>query len=75
MSTRTWDLGDPEPGEDVLSVLDYTDEGYQPNGWERDDNPRWGRTYDGRWKGYKGGKIYLSWDELTRRWGPLQEDK
>lgn len=75
MSARTWDIGDPEPGEDVLGVLDYTADEYDPNDLECDDRPGWGRTYHGDWKGYKGGKIYLGWDELVRRWGPLKENQ
>jgi hypothetical protein len=61
-----WDIGDPEP-EGVNAVVDDSD----PDG---DDSPRWGRTVrDGDWKGYKnGGKVYLSWAELVRRWGPVR---
>lgn len=67
MSGRTWDIGDPEP-EGVGSVLDFTD-GYD------DAHPSWGRTHDGWWKGYKdGGKTYVQWDELVRRYGPVTED-
>lgn len=62
----TWDIGDPEP-EGVGSVRDgFADD-------EDDDNNRWGKTTDGKhWKGYKnGGKVYLEWAELVRRWGPV----
>ena len=62
----TWDIGDPEPPADVLAVNDGTDN-------DGEDSPSWGRTYDGDWKGYKnGGKVYLSWSELVRRWGPVR---
>lgn len=54
----------PEP-EGVLVVNDDTDN-------EGEDSNRWGRTFDGQWKGYKdGGKVYLEWAELERRWGPI----
>jgi hypothetical protein len=65
--TRRWDIGDPEP-EGVTAVRDYTD---------GDDccSSGWGRTVRGEWKGYKdGGKTYLDWAELVRRWGPVEVD-
>lgn len=63
---RGWDIGDPEP-EGVGSVHDGTD-------GDEGCSPSWGRTYDGEWKGYKdGGKVYLDWAELVRRWGPVEE--
>lgn len=66
MSKRTWDIGDPEP-EGVTSINDSTGE-------EWTDHPRqWNKTFDGDWKGYKGGKEYMSWDELVRRHGPVEE--
>ncbi len=66
--TRSWDIGDPEP-EGVNAVRDYTD-------GDDDSSPSWGRTYAGEWKGYKdGGKTYLDWAELVRRWGPVKEDR
>ena len=77
---RTFDQGDPEPGDEVLVLLDYTapdhDEIFDH------DSPRWSAVAAGetwasspkRWKGYKnGGKVYIDWPELTRRWGPLTE--
>lgn len=69
---RTWDIGDPEPPDDVIGVSDYTapdsDTSYDP------DAPTWGRTAQHGWKGYKnGGKTYLDWAELVRRWGPVTE--
>lgn len=68
-AARTWDWGDPEP-QDVIAVEDYAE--CDPV-WD-DDTSRWGRTPGGEWKGYKnGGKVYLSWDELTRHWGRLTE--
>ena len=66
---NTWDMGDAEP--DVTAVWDYTDPGGSAEGWGN-DSARWGRTAQGEWKGYKdGGKVYLEWAELVRRWGPL----
>lgn len=54
----------PEP-EGVQIVSDDTDD-------DGDDSSRWARTMDGQWKGYKnGGKVYLEWVELERRWGPI----
>ena len=74
MSKRTFDMGDPEP-EDVHSVVDYREDGYDPEypeGW----HPYWGRTEHHGWKGYTdGGKTYLEWDELVRRFGPLHEEE
>lgn len=66
MSGRIWDIGDPEP-EGVLAVTDGTDT-------DGEDSDTWGHTHSGEWKGYKnGGKIYLDWPELVRRWGPVTE--
>lgn len=74
MSPRVFDIGDPEP-EDVLRLVDYRKEALHPGylgGWA----PYWGRTYSGQWKGYTdGGKTYLMWDELVRRYGPLHEEE
>jgi hypothetical protein len=67
----TWDQGAPEPPPEVVCVTDYS----TPD-WDPCDpaSPRWGRTTDGHWKGYKNGyKTYVGWDELTRRWGPLTD--
>lgn len=57
-----------EPMGDV--VHDYT---FSPYGRGEEDSPEWHRTMDGQeWKGHKGGgKDYLTWPELVRRWGPL----
>lgn len=77
---HVWDLGADEnpPPAEVIGVFDYT-------GPERDfedpDDSRWGRvsapdpvTGGAVWKGYKnGGKVYLDWPELLRRWGPLTD--
>lgn len=65
---RSWDIGDPEP-EGVTRVYDHTHPA------DIDEEPAlWGRTAGGDWKGYKnGGKIYLDWPELVRRWGPVEE--
>jgi len=66
VSAEAWDMGDLEP-DGVSSVVDFS-------GAEDDDpdSPRWNRTYQGDWKGYKnGGKAYLGWAELVRRWGPV----
>lgn len=63
-----WDIGSNE--SDVSAVLDYTHE-YTDDDYDCDSS-RWGRTVNGEWKGYKnGGKVYLDWSELARRWGPL----
>lgn len=66
--SRQWDIGDPEPAG-VTAVDDNTCEPDDP------DSGLWGRTVNGQeWKGYKNGfKVYLSWDELVRRWGPVFE--
>lgn len=70
MSKRTFDIGDAEP-DGVTSVDDHT----APVDWDEEPS-HWGRTRDGQWKGYKnGGKVYLDWHELTRRWGPLTESE
>ena len=68
---RTWDLGDPEP-EGVTEVNDFTAEDVDA---ESSNHPGWGKTNNGRgWKGYKdGGKTYMEWDELVRRYGPLTD--
>ena len=64
---HAFDMGSEEP-ESVTGLRDYTD------GDCDDCSPYWGRTYSGEWKGYKdGGKVYLDWAELVRRWGPLTE--
>jgi hypothetical protein len=61
----TWDIGDHEP-VGVTVVEDYM------HGWADEDSSRWDRTTQGGWKGYKdGGKRYLKWAELVRRWGPV----
>lgn len=63
-----YDCGDPEP-VGVIQVGDYTEDGYH---LEDDDSFLWGRTKSD-WKGYKnGGKVYLDWEELLRRWGPVR---
>lgn len=67
-----WDIGDPPPPADVISVWDEMGDD------EDDDNNRWGRTTRntdgwGDWKSYKNGsKVYLPWAELVRRWGPVR---
>lgn len=61
------DIGSEQPAA-VLQVMDYTGPGDEFD----DDSPYWGRTDRGEWKGYKnGGKVYLEWAELVRRWGPV----
>ena len=60
-------MGDPDPHEIVI-LTDSTEQ-------TDESSPAWARTFDGDWKGYKdGGKVYLSWEELTRRYGPLTTD-
>ncbi len=72
MTDRTWDVGDPEP-DGVTAVHDHTHTPWDHGDWDRDSS-RWGRTVNGEWKGYKnGGKAYLDWAELVRRWGPVVE--
>jgi hypothetical protein len=69
VSTARWDTGDQPPDDTVIGLCDYTD-GQDCNGCSN----AWGRVTgrNGEWKGYKdGGKVYLDWAELTRRWGPL----
>ncbi|EHK86399.1 hypothetical protein [Rhodococcus pyridinivorans] len=71
-SARQWDIGDPEPAEDVTAVFsvhfDDTDE------YEGGVPLRFGRTYSGDWKTYLfGGKAYYDWAELVRRFGPVRE--
>lgn len=69
------ELNSDEPAEDVIQVTDYTG----PQDPYDDDAVTWGRVRKAgefgphsEWKGYKnGGKIYLEWPELVRRWGPL----
>ena len=62
----TWDIGDPEP-EGVVEVISLAM-------IDEDDLPyRFGRTVRHEWKGYfGGGKVYYSWPELVRRFGPLK---
>jgi len=70
MSGTRWDLGDAEP-EGVDHVHDLIAE---DDPIETPDSAHWGRTASGEWKGYKDhGKRYLSWDELVRRWGPVEQ--
>ena len=66
-ANTTWDMGDPEP-TDITSV--------ESTFFDDEDGRAipFGRTFDGDWKGYVfGGKVYLSWDDLTRRFGPLRK--
>jgi hypothetical protein len=74
MSGRVWDMGDPEPPADVIGVKDDIADDYE---YASGDSPHWGRVTGpmaGHWKGYKdGGKRYLEWPELLRRWGPVTE--
>lgn len=63
-----WDQGDPDPGESVqvVATTEITNE---------DGNEiQFGRTYNAdEWKGYvHGGKVYYSWEELVRRYGPVE---
>lgn len=74
---RRFDVGSDQP-DDVVIMADHTAEGMV-----RDDHDSWtwgrvsapDRSGGGSvWKGYKnGGKVYLDWLELLRRWGPLAE--
>lgn len=68
-TVRTWDIGDSDPG--VLVQLVKTTEITDDYG----DPIQFGRKVDpDLWKGYdRGEKIYLSWIELVRRYGPITE--
>ena len=69
MMSRTWDIGDAEP-TDIYVVFDDFGEDWG------DNSPRWARTFTpGEWKGYKGGKTYMDWDDLVRRFGPVREEQ
>lgn len=65
---QSWDVGDEDPGNRVNAVrtTEITDA----------DNRsiEFGRTYEpDEWKGYvHGGKVYYSWAELVRRYGPIE---
>lgn len=68
---RIWDIGDPEPPEDVIGVVSmceiFDDE---------DGRLVFGRTLKFGWKSYlNDGKIYLDWPEVVRRFGPVCEYK
>ena len=64
-----YDMGDTEPIT-VESVLDYRAANFAPR-YDFCWDPQWVNTTNG-WKGYENGnKVYLPWDELTRRYGPL----
>lgn len=66
-----YDMGDPEPS-DVESVIDYRTHNFDPR-YDFCWDPQWVRTSRG-WKGLENGnKVYLEWEELTRRYGPLSE--
>lgn len=67
---RVWYMGDPEPPEDVIGVVSMCEI------FDDDDDGRmvFGRTLKSGWKSYlNGGKIYLGWDEVVRRFGPVFE--
>ncbi|MCD2099590.1 hypothetical protein QNA24_29935 [Rhodococcus qingshengii] len=71
---RTWDIGDPEPGDDVLEVasIEFDDIDEYDSGVPL----RFGRTYAGEWKTYLfGGKSYYNWADVVRRFGPVREVK
>lgn len=67
---RTWDIGDPYEELDTMPTrLQST--------WFHDltgNTLRFTLTMQGEWKGYVDGtKVYLSWPELLRRFGPVRE--
>ena len=76
-----FDIGDPQP-PNVLAVesLAWVDYGWgdgptytETNGTlEADETPlHFGRTRDG-WKFHLGGKTYIDWGTLVRRFGPVR---
>lgn len=75
-----FDIGDPEP-DGILAVesLAWVDYGwgdgptYVEDGTpEPDETPlHFGRTRDG-WKFYLGGKTYVDWATVVRRFGPVR---
>ncbi len=73
---RRWDVGSEHPPVDVQVLADHTAE---DDVRDDQDSWTWGRVSapdagGAVWKGYKnGGKVYLDWAELVRRWGPLAE--
>lgn len=71
MAVSVWDMGDPEPGEEVVSVesmCDIFDDDYgDPRGFERSARMGW-KTYLETM-----GRVYLDWPELLRRFGPVRE--
>ena len=74
MNPRTFDMGDPEP-EGVQRVADFREEWYDTR-YDFCWSPYWNRTASRGWKGYDNGeRAYLTWDELTRRFGPLLEQE
>ena len=68
MSEQTWDIGSPEPDgvEVVRSMCGIFD--------DEDCSPlRFSRTCHGEWKTYLNGNLYLEWNEVVRRFGPVDE--
>lgn len=68
-----YDLGAPEP-VGVDQVIECDEFGEPDERGDSANEPTWSKTTDGtRWKGYKDGKEYRTWDDLVRRYGPLTE--
>jgi hypothetical protein len=75
---RRWDIGSEPPEPAVFALADHT---VEHDVRDDADSWTWGRVSapdpvsgESVWKGYKnGGKVYLDWSELVRRWGPLAE--
>lgn len=69
-----YDMGSPEP-EGVESVVECDKYGNTTDYHHSEAFlGEWHKTTDGtRWKGYQDGKVYMTWDELMRRVGPVKE--
>ena len=63
----TVSMGDPEPSGAIAadSLCGLFDD-------EWGERLRFGKTFDGIWKTYLGGKTYVSWEDMVRRFGPLE---
>ncbi|WP_301121120.1 hypothetical protein [Mycolicibacterium fortuitum] len=64
----TVDIGDPEPAGAVAA--ESLCESIFDDEWG--ERLRFGKTFDGSWKTHLNGKTYMSWDDMLRRFGPLE---